>query len=74
MSGNGRNAADAYWDAIHKDADRYRFLRDESQYSEEWSPHVLTRRHLEGHAPEYLVEEELDEAIDAALARCGAPK
>ena len=68
QAGERAEALDRLSESIWKDAERYRFLRDDAQYSDGWTPHVLTNSHLSGHAPEYLAEEELDAAIDAAIA------
>lgn len=57
--------------AVWLDAQRYRYLRGHAQYAEGWAPHVLTDGHNRGHAPEFLVEDELDEAVDQAIKRQG---
>ena len=60
---------DASLASCEKDAERYRWLRDEAQYSDEVSPVCVSNGNTYGHAQEILAEEELDEAIDAAITK-----
>jgi hypothetical protein len=49
---------------VRKDAERYRWLRDESQWLRDVPQAIIWRN--DGHAQVICAEEELDEAIDAA--------
>lgn len=52
------------------DAKRYRYLRDEAQYSTSGA-YCMMYGNTRGHAPCILSEEDLDEAIDNSLAEAG---
>lgn len=48
-----------------KDAERYRFIRDKAQWLDGVPQAIIWRN--DGHAQEICAEDELDEAIDAAM-------
>lgn len=63
----GRASRDAEVEALKRDADRYRWLRGDSEMDDE---ELLKRFHVfNGCDPSSL-----DEAIDAAMAQCGEKK
>ncbi len=60
----------ALWEMLWKSDERYRYLRDDAQWSDDpFGPQVVDmREQSQGHRPGILAEEDLDEAIDAAIA------
>lgn len=54
---------------LKKSDERYRYLRNYAQYAEQGFPICISSANSIGHATVILSEEELDEAVDAGIAR-----